>query len=764
MKNLLALRSLIFPRFTVSLRGVLIFCLIGLQSITVMAVVVLITLTTEKALVRQSKVLLEEAGTRVASDVRRFLAPAPQAINLSARLVENGVLDAQNDAEIEDHLFRILHLTKQIAGFYFARPDGSFVYVMRSADAFRTKIIRADQTGAQLLWRDAGYNILRRQFDPNDTYDPRQRPWYSSALGRAGVAWTDPYTFFTAQSPGITVSVPVILGGKFIGVFGIDIEIQALNSMLADHAGSHGAASLILTQKGQIIAHSSMQVTGVNQPLDRLSNLPDPIAQQVFAGLGTENHDATAVQVDDHVAVLVPILGLDLLWYVGLYAAHEEFIGEIRTARSTWLWVVFGVLLGSSGVAVFLADRIGRPLVEFTRAYGRVSQQENLGSLRAPYRELAGTEETLLREIGRRRKFEAAYARTFQLSSRAMARIDPKTGQFLHVNKVMLALFNLDSNWIVSHGLHDVIQVQDHDKIDEFYQAMDSDQDYSVEVQMATPRSNPKWLRLSAVLIRDEMGAPDHALAIFDDIESARQEQNKIVQLQRDLHHVGRINAMGEFASSLAHELNQPLAALAHDLDTSRLILQQDDFDRAELAQLLVEMENQAYRAGEIIRGLRNIVRKERGRLADFDLCELVYQTLALLLPEARDAKIEIQNTLHGGLMVHANRTQVAQIILNLVRNSLDALQKHPNATAKIVVSAQSHDQTVDISVQDNGPGFASGKQPFTKFETNKDDGLGLGLSICKSLVKINNASIAYKPVTPHGACFIVTLEKARRH
>ena len=745
---------------SLSLRALLIFALVSLQAFAVLTTVSIIGFGTERALVRQSTQLLEESGARVGNEIARFLAPARQAVDLSADLVANGALDASDDAALESHIFRLLQIAPQQSGFYFGRTDGSFVMVLRSDQPgeFRTKIIDTVQAGARLIWRDEAYSPLRQSYDPLDAYDPRARPWYQDAAEAGRLVWTGPYVFFTSQRPGLTIARPVYVDGELVGVFGSDIEIGVLSSMLDEVQSQDTGAVMILTEAGRLIAHSHLPTSEAQDPFIQLTPSIDPVAAQAFV---FDNGSFGPVRdVEGHVAILSGIEGWSLPWRVGLHAPKEAFTGEISRERGRWLWIVLIVVLLSALIAVYLANRIGRPVLAFAQASGLAARGDDgpARPLRAPYSELAGTSETLVQEIGKRRRFQAAYDRTFELSSRGMARVDPVSGRFLHANARLCDQFGQTPEGILDLCLSDIILSGDSSQLAAFYDAMHSDQECSIEARFRADGETVRWLRLTAILIRDEAGEADHALAIFDDIEESRRAREDLERLRRDLNHVGRVNAMGEFAGGLAHELNQPLAALTHDIDTARMVLDEEVPDRQELRAVLGDVEAHAMRAGDIIRALRNVVRKEKGNLTPFDLADLTRQTLTLLEPEARELGVRVINETRRGVLVLGNRTQIAQVLVNLLRNSFEAMGRAQSERQSVRITQTLEAGMVSLVIEDNGPGFPSGVQPFSKFTTTKETGLGLGLSISQTLVQANEGTIRYEAVAPHGARFIVRL------
>jgi hypothetical protein len=217
---------------------------------------------------------------------------------------------------------------------------------------------------------------------------------------------------------------------------------------------------------------------------------------------------------------------------------------------------------------------------------------------------------------------------------------------------------------------------------------------------------------------------------------------------------------MGELAEGLAHELNQPLSAIIHDLDAVKQVLGTSVRDRGDLETIFTDIENHALRAGDIIKGLRNLIRKDRGQKESFDLRELVEQTYKLMSAEARQGDVMLALEPGVSCKVRANRSQLAQVLVNLVRNAIEALAQKDGTSRCVRLGYVKAGGKIRLVVEDNGPGLPMGSKPFRKFETTRVSGLGLGLSICKSLVEENDGTISHESVAPSGARFVIVLNE----
>lgn len=226
-------------------------------------------------------------------------------------------------------------------------------------------------------------------------------------------------------------------------------------------------------------------------------------------------------------------------------------------------------------------------------------------------------------------------------------------------------------------------------------------------------------------------------IALEQEIKHRKQQEAQTFQLQSELAHIGRLTTMGEMATGLAHELNQPLLAISQSSDTALLIAKDSDNTNTELEECLQDIQDETQRAGEIIRALRQLVSKDTSVRANIDLNALCEQTIRLVMPEARKNNITIKNLTQGVLSKpNADRVQIAQVLVNLLRNGVQAIAEHDSTERVVSISISEREEKLCVVVEDTGPGFAPSVRLFKPFETTKSDGMGMGLSISRSIVE----------------------------
>ncbi|MEP1389182.1 MAG: cache domain-containing protein [Yoonia sp.] len=231
---------------------------------------------------------------------------------------------------------------------------------------------------------------------------------------------------------------------------------------------------------------------------------------------------------------------------------------------------------------------------------------------------------------------------------------------------------------------------------------------------------------------------------LINEIAQRRKLDGKLQDLNRELSHVTRVNMMGQMATGLAHELSQPLTTITQNLDTALSVAKMDPAPNGELISILTELDEQAHQGGDIIRALRSFVRKDKGTIRPFDLQELVEQTQRLLRQELEAGNITMDTEIPELRNALGNRVQIAQVLINLLRNAADAIQMADAADRKITVTAVQLPDAIEVRVADTGPGVDPAMTLFKEFQTSKPDGLGLGLSISRTIVEAGGGDLWY--------------------
>jgi two-component system sensor kinase FixL len=248
------------------------------------------------------------------------------------------------------------------------------------------------------------------------------------------------------------------------------------------------------------------------------------------------------------------------------------------------------------------------------------------------------------------------------------------------------------------------------------------------------------------------------------DLSERQEAERRLQEMQSELVHVSRLTALGEMASALAHELNQPLSAISNYVTGSRQLLAREGSDREKVRDALERASEQALRAGQIIRRLREFVaRGETDRQIE-RLPKLLEEASALALVGAREHGVLVRFDLDPQAdLVVADKVQVQQVVLNLIRNAIDAMEGSPRRELRICSKAAG--DMAEVQVHDTGPGISEdvARRLFHPFVTTKATGMGIGLSISKTIVESHGGRIWAERNRDGGATFHFTLRSGAK-
>jgi two-component system sensor kinase FixL len=232
-------------------------------------------------------------------------------------------------------------------------------------------------------------------------------------------------------------------------------------------------------------------------------------------------------------------------------------------------------------------------------------------------------------------------------------------------------------------------------------------------------------------------------------------------ELQARMLHVSRLATIGEMAAGIAHELNQPLTAIANYAQACERLLARPPTDLEDCRQALREITTQAVRASEIMRRLQTLARSQDMNRTSMDVDALVRPIMGLIQSDARAHGVSCSLNLAPQLPpVRVDPVQMQHVILNLVRNGIEALESSNGPREVVISAARIEAGEIEIAVTDTGPGLdpAGAARVFDPFFSTRKNATGLGLPISSTIAKAHGGSLGYRPNTPHGAVFFVRL------
>lgn len=362
----------------------LLLALVIIESVTVAAVVLSQRATTNEALERHTRQLLQDVADETRENALGFLTPAQNVVLLTKRLFASGLLSLERPEELESFFLDSLAIVPQIDGLYFAAPDGGFLFTKHSLDRpgshYVTKVIdrRDGRRRVHRIWRDERHAKLAREDNVEDAYDPRERLWHEKAQASEELIWSEPYVFFTSQKPGLTAAVRVTDGSNTpIGTVGADMELGALSDFLAaEQVTSIGGAVVIVHRNGDVLAYSYPEKLPKPQGLryrvarlDELDSTSTEAARTIrmaypdFATLRQSHYDSFEIGGRQMLTMFLPFSNQSQWpWLMGVYAPEEHFVGTIRASQRQATALAIAISVVITIVAFALSPALMRPL------------------------------------------------------------------------------------------------------------------------------------------------------------------------------------------------------------------------------------------------------------------------------------------------------------------------------------------------------------------------------------------------------------------
>jgi PAS domain S-box-containing protein len=302
---------------------------------------------------------------------------------------------------------------------------------------------------------------------------------------------------------------------------------------------------------------------------------------------------------------------------------------------------------------------------------------------------------------------------------------------------------------------------EDRTSLQEFLQSLSPEQKaWSVEHRVLLPRGAVKHIHVVAHATSDAPDRFEYVGALMD-VSDAKHAQEALHQAQAELAHVTRVTTLGELTASIAHEVNQPLAAIVTNGAASLRWLAVTPPDLTEARGAIERIIRDGNRASEVIRRLRDLTRKTESQMAPLDINDLINDVVALVQRELLIHRVGLRLDLAASPSpVVGDRVQLQQVIINLVMNGIEAMAPVTERPRQLWIRSRSHADQILVSVQDSGVGIDPEQMDrvFNAFFTTKPDGMGMGLSICRSIIEAHGGELWALPNERSGATFEFTV------
>lgn len=363
------------------------------------------------------------------------------------------------------------------------------------------------------------------------------------------------------------------------------------------------------------------------------------------------------------------------------------------------------------------------------------------------------------------RDSEERFSKAFRLSPESMSIVRLDTEHIIDVNDRFLDMSGYGREDIVGKTVHEVgiwVDARDRERMIESLRNRESI--HGKEFLFRTKSGNLRTGRVSADLI--EIGGLECLLTTVEDITQRKRADERARQREAELAHVLRLETMGEMAMGIAHELAQPLTAVMNYGEACRRAIQSGGDSRDVILKDLEAIIAQAERASEIIRHLREFVRKHPARQMLICITATVREAVQFLEAELRAKRVDLRLQMsEANLQVQADPIQIQQVVINLVRNGLEAMEACSPENRQLCVStSETATGLAEVTVRDSGTGLAAGsvESCFEPFFSSKPRGLGMGLSISRSIIKAHGGALLGSANADRGMTFRFTLPQAK--
>jgi PAS domain S-box-containing protein len=339
------------------------------------------------------------------------------------------------------------------------------------------------------------------------------------------------------------------------------------------------------------------------------------------------------------------------------------------------------------------------------------------------------------------------------------------SGELESVNSPLIEYHGRTIEELKNWGTSDAVHPEDLPRVLEDYEtSLAAGTPFHHELRLRRFDGEYRWFENRGAPIRDESGRITRWYCLLTDIEDRTQALAQLHQMQSDFAHMNRVSVMGELAASLSHEITQPVASARNNARAAQNFLKMQPPDLGKVREALSRVVGNVDRAGDIIDRIREQVKKTSPRKEGFDLNASIDEVMLLARSLIIRNGVSVQTRLADGLFpVQGDRVQVQQVILNLILNAVEAMDSIEAGARDLLISTKQDHTGVLVAVRDSGPGIDPEhlERVFEAFYTTKSNGVGMGLSICRSIIDAHGGRLWAEANEPHGAVFQFTLPGA---
>src|SRR5258707_354874 len=331
-------------------------------------------------------------------------------------------------------------------------------------------------------------------------------------------------------------------------------------------------------------------------------------------------------------------------------------------------------------------------------------------------------------------------------------------GELETVNRQVFEYFGQSLEELKNWGTSDAVHPEDLPHVVElFKRAIASGNPYHIDQRQRRFDGEYRWFETRGVPVRDDSGRIARWYVLNTDIEDRIRALARLEQTQSDFAHMNRLATMGQLTASITHEVNQPITAAVTNAQAALRWLSAEPPDFGEVSEALAGIIKEGNRASEVIGRIRALIKKAPPRKDAVSINDAILEVVALTRTEAANNGVLVRTQLAEGLpRVQGDRVQLQQVLLNLIINAIEAMRDVGEEERELLLSSRNQPDGASVHSRDSGPGFAPAalERVFEAFYTTKPGGLGLGLSICRSIIEAHNGRLWASPNVPRGAIF----------
>ena len=361
----------------------------------------------------------------------------------------------------------------------------------------------------------------------------------------------------------------------------------------------------------------------------------------------------------------------------------------------------------------------------------------------------------------RLRSSEERFAKAFRSVPDAISISRKSDGTIIDVNDCWITTYGYSRQEAVGRTVLDLDLYEgegDRDKLVALAETQDRAR--NLELNVRTRRGEPLQVLLAAEVV--EMEGEPCLITITRDVTDQRRAERDAQEQRQQLTHLTRVSMLGELSGALAHELNQPLTAILSNAQAAQRLLARDPSDITEVRDILKDIVEADRRAGEVIRRLRALLKKGETQLVPLSVNDVLDEVLELAHGDLMTRSVSVTTRYNFGVpRVSGDRVQLQQLLLNLVANACESMNARERSQRRLTVSTSYEwDGTVHVAVADTGPGIPSDRMDrlFEPFYTTKDQGLGLGLAICRTIAAAHGGRLWASSNAEGGATFHLSI------